>query len=42
VQAPTVPAWVRWTLSAVDALAGCDLVAIVVSERDQDVRPSRP
>lgn len=42
MQAPTVPAWVRWTLSAVDALAGCDLVAIVVSERDQDVRPSRP
>ncbi len=41
VESLTVPEWVKWTLEQLDALAGCDLAAVVPSAGASD-RPAVP
>jgi hypothetical protein len=41
VESFTVPEWVKWTLEQLDALAGCDLAAVVPSAGASD-RPAVP
>jgi hypothetical protein len=41
VESPTVPEWVRWTVSQIEAEAGFALVAVLL-QPDSTERPSRP